>query len=96
MDRPKRRRHTSAIAAVVFLVPVIGIVVYSSLHVAEYECDVCITFDGQQVCRTVTGKTETEGIHTGTNNACANLTSGMTNSMRCERTQPDKAVCRKL
>jgi len=96
MDSPKRRRHTSTIAALVVLVPVIGFVLYSSMHVAEFECDVCIAFDGQQVCRTVTGKTREEGVRTGVNNACALLASGMTNSMRCERTQPTRAECREL
>lgn len=95
MDRP-RRRHTSTIAALVVLAPVIGFVVWSSLDVAQFECTVCMPFDGQQVCRTVTGKTEQEGIRTGVTNACALLTSGMTNSMRCERGQPTKAECRKL
>jgi len=96
MDSPKRRRHTSALAAIAVLVPVVALVLYSSMDVAQYECTVCMPFDGQEVCRTVTGKTEDEGVRTGTTNACALLTSGMTNSMRCERTQPTKAECRKL
>ncbi len=96
MDSPRRRRHSSTLAAAVVLLPVVGFVVYSSLHVAEYECDVCITFDGQEMCRTVTGQTEEEGLRTGKNNACALLTSGMTNSMRCERSMPTRAECRKL
>jgi len=96
MDNPKRRRHTSTIAAAAVLVPVIAFIIYSSLDIAQFECTVCMPFDGQEVCRTVTGKTKEEGIRTGVNNACAQLTSGMTNSMRCERTQPSKAECRKL
>jgi hypothetical protein len=96
MDRPKGRRHSSAIAAAVFLLLVISFVVYSSLHVAEFECEVCMAFEGNQVCRTVTGNTEQEGVRTGVSNACALLTSGMTNTMRCERGQPAKASCRRL
>jgi len=96
MDSPKRRRHTSAIAAAAVLVPLIGFVIYSSLDIADFECTVCIPFDGHEACRTVTGKTREEGIRTGVTNACAQLTSGMTNSMRCERTQPTKAECKKL
>ena len=96
MDTPKRRRHTSTILALAVLAPVMGYVVYSSLDVSQYQCDVCMTFDGQQTCRTVTGKTEQEGIRTGITNACAMLTSGMTNSMRCERGEPAKAQCKKI
>lgn len=96
MDRPKRRRHSSTIAAVAVLVPMIGLILYASMDVAEFECDVCMGFDGHEICRTVTGKTEQEGVRTGVNNACALLTSGMTNTMRCERGQPTKAQCRRL
>jgi hypothetical protein len=96
MDNPKRRRHTSTLAALFVLVPVIAFVLYSSMHVAEFECEVCIAFGGQELCRTVTGQTREEGVRTGTNNACALLSSGMTDSMRCERTVPTKAECREL
>jgi len=96
MDSKKRRPHTSTIAAIAVLVPVIGFVLWSSMSVSDFECTVCMPFDGREICRTVTGKTEQEGIRTGTNNACALLTSGMTNSMRCERGQPTKAECRRL
>ncbi len=96
MDSPKRRRHTSAIAAAVVLVPVIGFIIYSSMNVAQFECTVCVPFDGMEDCRTVEGKTKEEGIRTAVTNACAHMTAGMTNSMRCERTQPSRAECRKL
>lgn len=96
MDRPKPRRHTSTIAALVVLLPVVAFVLYASMDVAEFECDVCMAFDGQEVCRTVTGKTEQEGVRTGVNNACAQLAAGMTNTMRCERGEPTRARCRPL
>jgi hypothetical protein len=96
MDRPKRRRHTSALAAVVILLPLAAYVVYSSLQVSTYECDVCMAFGGGEICRTVTGETEEEGIRTGIDNACALLASGMTEVIKCGRTQPVKAVCRSL
>ncbi len=90
----RRWRHT--VAAVAVLLPVAVVVVYSSFHVSDYECEVCITFDGREECRTVTGKTEQEGLQTGVSNACALLASGVTDTMRCARTQPTKARCRQL
>ncbi len=92
----KKRRHRNAIAAVVVLLPVIAVVVYSSLHVSDYECEVCISFDGRQACRTVTGKTEQEGLRSATDNACALLASGVTDTLACTRTPPSKAECRRL
>jgi hypothetical protein len=95
MDRPKRRWHTSTLAFLAILVPVGAYVVYSSFQVSTFECDVCVAFHGNETCRTVTGATEAEGIRTGIDNACALLASGMTEIMKCGRTEPSKAVCRR-
>ena len=68
----------------------------SSFSVSDYECEVCITFGGRDVCRTVKGKTQEETLRGGVNNACALLASGVTDTMRCSRTEPRKAQCRHL
>ena len=39
----------------------------------------------------MTGKTEEEGLRTGVDNACALLASGVTDTLRCQRTVPRKA-----
>ena len=36
----------------------------------------------------MTGKTEKEGMRTGVDNACAILASGVTDTLRCQRTLP--------
>ena len=79
-----------------FLVPVFAYVIYSSFQVSDYECTVCMPFAGREVCRTVTGKTEVEGLRTAIDNACAHLSSGVTETLRCQRTKPTTANCRKL
>ncbi len=71
-------------------------VVYSSFQVSDFECEVCMAFEGQETCRTVTGKTEMEGLRTGIDNACAILASGVTDTLRCQRGQPKKASCKHL
>lgn len=68
-------------------------VVYRSLYVAGYRCTTCITFRGQSVCRTVDGPTEHDARMGATTNACAYLTSGVTDSLACERTEATKAEC---
>jgi hypothetical protein len=90
----KKRRWLSTVTAVVVLVPIIAFVVYTSFHVSEYECEVCMSFEGREVCRTVTGQTKEEGLRSGTDNACALLASGVTDSMRCTRSAPTRASCR--
>jgi len=79
-----------------FLLSIAGIVVYLSFQVSDFECEVCMEFHGGDVCRTVTGKTEEEGIRTGIDNACAQLSSGVTETMKCQRTVPRSAQCRPL
>jgi len=94
---PKRSGlRKTTLAALVLLPPIVGFVIYNSFHVSTFECTVCIEFEGRSVCRTVTGQTEQEGLQSATTNACALLTSGMTDSIRCGRTRPQKAECRQL
>lgn len=93
-----RRKHPWRNAAVTlgFLLPVFAYVIYSSFQVSEFECTVCMDFEGRSVCRTVTGQTEVEGLRTGIDNACAQLSSGVTDTLRCQRTTPASAQCKPL
>jgi hypothetical protein len=70
-----------------------GLIVYRSLQVAGYQCTVCIDFRGQSACRKVEGPTEHDALMGATNNACAFVAAGVTDSIACERTQPTKADC---
>ena len=92
----RRGMRKTTLAAIALLLPLIGYVVYNGFQVSEFQCTVCIEFEGQNVCRTVTGQTEKEGLQSATNNACALLTSGMTNSIRCTGTPPQRAECTRL
>lgn len=78
------------------LIILIAIVVYSSLQIGGVRCEVCIQFQGREVCRSVDGTTEAEALSAATTNACALLTSGVTNTLACERTPPKLAVCNPL
>ena len=74
----------------------IALVVYSSFQVGGTRCEVCIQFLGAQDCRTVDGATEKEALRAAITNACAQLSSGVTDSLACERTRPTKATCSRL
>lgn len=95
MPPPRKHPWRNAIVSAAVLLPVIGYVVYSSFHVNEFECELCITFAGRQACRTVAAKTEEESMRGALTNACALLSSGVTDTLKCERTQPDKIECRR-
>jgi hypothetical protein len=92
------RRHPwrNALITLGFLVPIAGYIVYSSFQVSDFECDVCITFEGRDACRTVAGKTQEDSLRGAITNTCAQLSSGVTDTLRCERTTPRKAECRRV
>lgn len=94
MPPPRRHAWRNALVSLGVLVPVIAYVVYSSFHAGAVECEICITFEGRDACRTVAAKTEEEGLRGAVTNACAQLASGVTDTLRCERTLPRKAECR--
>ena len=77
--------------AVVFLVAVVGAVVYTTLSASasRYRCEVCMEFQGQRACRTASAATEMQARRTAQENACALISSGVTDSMQCGNyTQP--------
>lgn len=79
-----RNVFLALMAAVVF----VGLLVYLSLGQKQVRAEVCVEFQGRQNCRTAAGPTPEQAIRTATDNACATITSGMTESMTCGRSQP--------
>jgi len=92
MARPRPWRNLAATLAV--LVPVAAFVVYSSLQAGSVECEVCMDFEGRQSCRAASAAGREEALRAAVDNACALLTSGMTNTIRCQRADPVRAECR--
>jgi len=95
MARSTRSRRRAGWLFAAFLL-FVAFVVYRSFYVAGFRCEVCITFRGRQACRSVDGPTDRDALTAAVNNTCAQLSSGVTESMACERTQPTKADCRPL
>lgn len=96
MNGHRKRSWRNLAAAAVVLVPVVAVVVLSSFRVSDYECEVCMRFDGREVCRSAAAETEVEARRSAADNACAILTSGVTNTLRCTRSAPTRARCRAL
>jgi hypothetical protein len=90
--RPGGRK--TLVAAVVVLVPIAAFVVYSSFQVSAVECEVCMRFDGRETCRAASAASREEALRSATDNACALLTSGMTNTIQCHQSPPTKTACR--
>jgi hypothetical protein len=72
---------------------IIAVVVWTSLDVGAVRCEVCITFEGRSACRSVDGATADDARRSAINNTCAHLSSGVTQTMACERTPPTRMEC---
>jgi hypothetical protein len=51
-------------------------------------------FRGGTACRTASAETREDAIRTAADNACAQLVSGMTDSIACTQTPPKSISCK--
>jgi hypothetical protein len=78
----------NAILGLLAVVVFIGLLIYLSLGQRQHRVEVCVEFNGRNNCRIASGPTVEQAIRTATDNACATITSGMTESMTCGRSKP--------
>lgn len=71
-----------------FVLAVVAFLIYSSMHIAKYRVEVCVAFHGSNQCRTASADTQDHALRSAQSNACALLTSGVTETMQCERETP--------
>ena len=74
--------------ALLFVLAVIGMVVYLSMGLRQFTYEVCMEYNGRTNCATASGTTKEEAIRTATDTACATISAGMTESIQCSRTPP--------
>ena len=80
----------SALLVILFLLAFLGIVVYSTMSAGRIRCEVCVTYQGRNACRTASARTRELALRTATENACALISSGVTDSNQCNNTPPDR------
>ncbi len=73
---------------IAFAAIVIGAVAFSTFHSQPFRCRVCISYNGQTDCRTASAASRQEAQRSATTAACAHLAGGVSDSIRCENTQP--------
>jgi hypothetical protein len=69
-------------------VAVIGLMVYSSMDLVGFRVEVCKEFRGRSACRTASGSNREAAQRTASDNACALISSGMTDSIACQGSNP--------
>jgi hypothetical protein len=72
-----------AIAAAI----VIGLI-YTSFGNRKFRCEVCVAFKGRTSCRIASAAEKESALRAATDNACAQIASGVTDTMVCTATQP--------
>jgi len=65
-----------------------GYVIYSSMGLDQFRSEVCMEFRGQTACATAAGTTAQEAQRTATDTACAQISSGVTDSIACSQSPP--------
>ena len=85
------QHRISAKTGFVIVATIIGLavlVVWSSMGLTAYRVEVCMAYDGRTACRTASGADKESALRTASDNACAQISSGMTDSMACGRSVP--------
>ncbi len=83
----------TVLAAVAVILAVAALMYFAMRGQTTHSCEVCIEFEGRTQCRTAKGPTVQEATRAAADNACALLTSGMTETMRCARSEPKSVKC---
>jgi hypothetical protein len=77
-----------ALAGSVFVVAAFAAIVYYSMSGTNVRAEVCMEFNGHTACKTVSGDTREHVIQTARTGACAEISGGVTDTIRCEHETP--------
>lgn len=83
----------AALIAVLFGVAILGVVIFLSLGLDTYTCEVCMTFKDRTQCRTASGADRQTAVQSAHDNACAFLVNSKTDGFLCGQTPPSNVVC---
>ncbi len=74
--------NRTVLIGVVFVLGVLAVLIYSSMHVAQFRVEVCVNFQGRTECRTASADTQDHALRSAQSNACALMVSGVTETMQ--------------
>ncbi len=85
---PRSRKKWPVILGVLFIAGIIAAMIALTPHSARFNCEVCMSYQGRTVCRNGGGDTKEAAQRVATDTACTDLTSGMTQLLQCQSSQP--------
>jgi hypothetical protein len=71
----------------------IGFLAYRTVAPVQSQCEVCLEFDGELVCRRGAGATEEEARRAAQESACGGNASGMSEMIACRAAVPARIDC---
>ena len=83
----KSKRKWPVIAGVVFIFAFLAAMAYSTFGNRGFRCEVCMTFNGQTICRNGAGASQEAAERVARDSACTDLTHGMTELVRCQASE---------
>ncbi len=84
------------LVGIVFGVLFLLAIIYQTMGMRPYECEVCVEIDGRTHCMTVKAENEQLAIQTAKDNACSVLSGSRAESFRCSQTPPTSIRCQQL
>jgi len=78
------------ILVAIFVLGFLALVAYSTLRGPRYRVEECMAYQGRTACRIVSAKSEQAALRSAAENACADIASGVTDTMRCEQSEPQR------
>jgi hypothetical protein len=94
MDQARARGASRAgLVGWLLLVGIAGFVIVQTMLLQSATCEVCMQYKGLSQCRSVSGATREEARQAAITNACAFISSGVTDSMACGRGTPVSESC---
>ena len=84
----------AGLAGAIVAIGVLAYLIIQSFQLEAAVCQVCMSYNGREQCREVGGSNEKEAREAAITNACAFLSSGVTDSMACQRQKPKSESCR--
>lgn len=82
-------KAATAVAVMAFL----GGVVWLSIPKQGASCEVCIEWEGKEVCRRGAGQTREDALRAAQQSACGGNARGMSESIRCANLPPTRTTC---
>ncbi len=78
------------LVGIVFVIVVLAVLIYSSFHLAAYGVEVCMNYNGRTACATAKGASKETALDSAIQTACAQIASGVTDTIGCSRAAPAK------